>query len=231
MAQVERPVIAWSHSALNLYNTCPRKFYEAKITKAWVEEFKGPAAEWGLAVHKAFERRIRFGTPFPANMVQWEPLARKLSGIAGTIATEMQFAINNKREEVDWFAKDAWCRAIGDFLSLNLPKRKMMALDYKTGKRKDDDSQLALLAAVIFDIHENIDTVIAGYVWLKDGAKLDMVTFTREHKDQLWDIFLPQVAKIEQSVTSGHWPEKQSGLCHGYCPVKDCQFWHPKKER
>ena len=226
---IERPLVAWSHSALNLYNTCPRKYYEAKITKAWVEEFKGPAADWGLAVHKAFERRIRYGTPLAPNMVQWEPLMRKLAGVAGTIATEMQLCVNNSKQEVDWFAKDAWCRAIADFMSLNTPKRSLLALDYKTGKRKDDDSQLAILAAVLFECYADVDKIVAGYVWLKDGVALDTVTFTRPNKDRLWDVFTPQVAKIEQSATSGHWPEKQSGLCHGYCPVQDCQFWHPKK--
>lgn len=227
----ERPLTAWSHSALGLYNTCPRKYYEAKITKAWVEEFKGPAADWGLAVHKAFERRIRYGSPFPSNMVQWEPLAKKLASMPGTKATELQMALNNEKQEVDWFAKDVWVRAIADFMSLNTPKRKMLALDYKTGKRKDDDSQLALLAAVIFESYAEVDTVIAGYVWLKDGAALDKVTFTRANKDTLWGLFTPQVAKIEQSIVSGHWPEKRSGLCYGYCPVKDCQFWHPKQEK
>ena len=227
----ERPLVAWSHSALGLYNTCPRKYYEAKITKAWVEEFKGPAADWGLAVHKAFERRVKYGTPFPSNMAQWEPLARKLASMNGSIRLEQQLAVNKQHEQVDWFARDVWCRTIIDIAAYALRRKKAIVWDYKTGKHKDDDSQLALMAAVVFDHVPEVDTVTAGYIWLKDGVKLDTVTFTRANKERLWDVFAPKVAKLEQSITSGHWPEKQSGLCHGYCPVQDCQFWHPKKER
>jgi len=232
MAQ-DKPLTAWSHSALGLYDTCPRKYYEAKITKAWVEEFKGHAADWGLAVHKAFERRITYGTPFASNMSQWEPLAQRLNAAArkGMTRCEQQLAININHEPVDWFAKDVWCRTIIDLSIINVLNRKAMIWDYKTGKRKDDDTQLALMAGVVFDYYPEVDTVIAGYIWLKDGVQVDKLTFTRASKANLWAQFLPRVERLEQSITSGQWPEKQSGLCHGWCPVQDCQFWQPKKER
>ena len=229
MAQVEKPLVAWSHSALEVYRTCPRKYYESKITKAWVEEFKGPAADWGLAVHRAFEQRIRYGSPFPSNMSQWEPLAVKLEAMSGAKRTELQLCLNQALQPVDWFAKDAWCRTIIDLLVLRGPKA--MVWDYKTGRRKDDDRQLALMAAVVFEYHPEVDTVIAGYLWLKDGVSMSKATFVREHKGRLWNQYLPTVEMVENSVMTGNWPEKPSGLCNGWCPVQDCKHWAPKQEK
>ena len=226
-----KPLVAWSHSALGVYQTCPRKYYESKISKAWVEQFKGPAADWGLAVHKAFERRVRYGSPFPSNMSQWEPLARRLAGMQGVIKVEQQLAINQNHEPVDWFAKDVWCRTIIDLQCIKHDSGKAAVWDYKTGKRKEDDRQLALMAAVLFDHYPELHTIIAGYIWLKDGVAIDKATFTREHKDRLWNQYLPTVALLEQSITSGQWPEKPGGLCNGYCPVQDCKFWQPRKEK
>ena len=227
--QPEKPALAWSHSALDVYLTCPRKYYEAKVTKAWVEEFKGPAAEWGTAVHKAFERRIKFGSPFPPNMVQWEALAHKLAGQKGVIHLEMQLALNEQLEKVDWFAKDVWCRTIIDYACINQKTGNALILDYKTGKKKDDDRQLALMAAVIFEVYPNINKIVSGYLWLKDGQELAKATFLREHKGKLWNQYLPTVQAVQQSMMTGQWPEKPSGLCYGWCPVQDCKNWQPKR--
>jgi len=124
-----KPLVAWSHSALEVYRSCPLKYYESKVTKNWVEEFKGPHADWGRAVHKAFEQRIRFGSPFPSNMSQWEQLACRLESIEGVKYTELQLCVNEQHEPVDWFAPDAWCRSIIDLLILR--PDKALVFDYK----------------------------------------------------------------------------------------------------
>jgi len=225
----EKPLFAWSHSALELYLSCPRKYYEAKVTKAWVEEFKGPAAEWGVAVHKAFERAVQFGSPMPPNMVQWSALAKKLANLTGVIKVEQQIALDSDYQYVGWFDKTVRVRTIIDYGCYNLTTGNALLLDYKTGKRKNDDRQLALMAASIFELYPKINKVVSGYVWLKDGQDLSTVTFLREHKDKLWAMYLPTVADVEQSMTTGRWPEKPSGLCKGWCPVQDCKHWAPRR--
>ena len=235
--KVEKPLVAWSHSALEVYRTCPRKYYEAKITKAWVEEFKGPAAEYGTAVHKAFELAVKFSSPFPTHLAppevlhKWAALAKRLAGQAGVIYLESQMALNKDLKKVDWFAKDAWCRVIMDYLCVSRERGKAMVWDYKTGKRKDNDRQLALCAAAVFELFPEIHTVIAGYVWLKGGVEITRATFVRSAKGKLWDEYLPTVQAVENSVMTGQWPEKRSGLCNGWCPVQDCQHWAPGKEK
>ena len=77
---------------------------------------------------------------------------------------------------------------------------------------------------MIFDCYPDIDKVVAGFIWLKDGIKFTQATFLRKHKDRLWNVYLPTVERVEQSITSGQWPEKPGGLCGAYCPVLDCNF-------
>ncbi len=226
---VTKPLIAWSHSALEIYRTCPRKYYEAKISKAWVEEFKGPAAEFGVAAHKAFENRIGVGAPFPGNLTdpetlrQWEALAKKLDNISGMKLMENQLCLNNYRMPVDWYAKDAWVRVIVDLLILNNNGTTALQFDYKTGKKKDNTNQLALGAAVLFNKYPKLEKIVSAFVWLKGGVSMTPITFVRTHEDKLWGLYLPVVKQVEASITSGHWPEKRSGLCQNYCPVLECQ--------
>jgi len=49
--------LAWSHSALNDYLTCPKQFFHKRVAKDCREE-QGEAALWGDRVHKFFEMRI-----------------------------------------------------------------------------------------------------------------------------------------------------------------------------
>ncbi len=236
--QSEKPLVAWSHSALEVFRTCPRKYYEAKISKAWPEVFKGPAAEFGKAVHKAFEQAVKFSSPFPTHLAGpgalalWQQLALRLGGMKGVIYLEQQIALNKALQKVEWYDDDVWCRTIIDYLCVNHKKARAMIWDYKTGKRKDDDRQLALMAAVTFEIHPEVQTIQAGYIWLKgDTPELYKVTFLRPYKGRLWNEYLPTVQALENAVMTGHWPEKRNGLCNGWCPVQDCQHWAPLKEK
>lgn len=220
--------VAWSHSAVELFRQCPRRYFETRVAKSVKDEFKGPKADWGTAVHKAMERRVRLGVALPSNMSQYEKVAGKLADMQGTLLTEQQLAINEQHEPVEWFAKNVWCRAIIDFCAIHPAGDKAMVLDYKTGKRKEDDGQLALCAAMIFDHYPEVDTVVSGFVWMGERAAFDKVTFKRKYADRLWGLYTPDVDRIEHAMDAGRWPEKPSGLCNGWCPVTQCKH-HSKR--
>lgn len=225
-----KALLAWSHSAVELFRQCPHRYYQTRITKQFKDEFKGPAADWGLAVHKAMERRVRLGVELPANMSQYEPVAKLLEAMPGQKFTELQLALNIQRKQVDWFASDVWCRIVLDLLVLHPSQRMAFVLDYKTGKRKEDDSQLALCAAGVFALYPSVEKVISGYYWLGE-QKFDRATFVRKFEDRLWGLYLPHVERMEEAARLGEWPKKPSGLCRGWCPVSNCQFWEAKKEK
>ena len=223
---MSKPVIAWSHSRVNAYLTCPRRMYEVTISKAFQDTF-GPEADWGKKVHKALERRLTLGAELPSNMVQYEEQAKMVEGmhkrIGGQLLCEQQMAVTQTLKPCGWFDKLTWGRCITDVTLVNTERGCAIAIDWKTGKVKDDDRQLALQAAFIFRHYPTVDRVMSAFCWLKEGGKMVHVGFVRANETRLWKQYLPVVRELTDAATNGEWPAKPSGLCARYCPVTSCK--------
>lgn len=212
---------AWTFSSLEKFETCPRQFYHVRVKRDVVE----PPTEhtrWGEEVHTALEHRVLHGTPLPEGMTQWEGLANKITQMPGAKLCEEKMSLDSNFQPTDW--RSAWTRGIADVLVLN--GDKAVVLDHKTGKRKLTD-QLALYAGYAFAYHPHLQTVSTGFVWLKD-KKIDRETFTRAQVPMIWQKFLPRVRKLESAYERDAWPCRPSGLCRGWCPVKQCEFYKDK---
>lgn len=211
---------AWSYSALTSFETCPRRHYETRVAKRVIEP-ESEQLRWGNAVHKALENRAKKGEPLPTGMTQWEPMMAQLDQLDGELFAETQFALNEAFVRTDWFAPDVWVRAVVDYGRLK--SNKALALDYKTGKPKPNIDQLRLFSAVLMSVYPQLDEVITGYVWLKT-QQIHKQTFHRRDHEAQWGGFLPRVARLQQAHQTNEWPERPSGLCRGWCPVRACQF-------
>ena len=213
---------AWTYSQLDKFETCPRQFYHVRVKK----DFPEPPTEatiWGERVHKALELRVKEGTPLPEGMTQWEGIANKFAGLAGEKYCELQMAVDRNFQPADW--NNAWSRGIADLLIVNGDKAAVF--DHKTGRRKPTE-QLMLYAGYTFAMFPNVDYVATGFVWLKD-KKIDKQEFTREQVSEIWLEFLPRVRKLEMAYEKDNWPCRPSGLCHGWCPAKSCEFYRSKQ--
>lgn len=209
---------AWSYSALNNYETCPYQYYRLKVKKD-VKDTMNEAALWGNEVHKALDKYIRGTAPLKPTMKQYKALADAFKNANGTVIAEQQLCINQDHEPTDWFAKDAWCRGIID-VGVMRGKTAMFG-DWKTGKRKLDNDQLMLFAALAFAHYPQLESVTTGFVWFKE-KKVDKAVFHRERQHEIWQHFESKLVKLERSFEEDRWPKKPSGLCRGWCPVKDC---------
>lgn len=231
--------LPWSHSALSDFNNCPKAYYHKRVAKDVVD----PPNDAGLAgdfIHKAFEAYLMAGTPLPAvypNHIREWPEGIKppafykeyldaLLASSGQIYVEGKYAINAKFEPVDFFADDVWCRGILDVLHLNGAKARI--LDHKTGKRKQDTRQLKLNALLVFIHHPEVQVVKTGYMWLKDMV-LDTETYIRADESALWDEYMPDLTRYRTAFKQEVFVPRQSGLCNGWCPVRQCEFWRPKR--
>lgn len=217
---------AWSHSALDSYETCPKKHYHTRIAKD-VPDPPGEAALWGQRVHKALENRIGHKVVLPKNLATYERYAAPFDRVAGTVLVEQQIALNRDMGVTKWFAKDAWVRGVLDVTVLN--DSIGATVDWKTGKRKPSD-QLELAAALMFCAYPDVTTVHTSFAWLKE-KKADKAIYSRAEASEIWRTFLPRVTRMEAAYTGGaeaH-PPKPSGLCNGWCPVKKCEFWNPRR--
>ena len=221
MSTTEKPV-AWSHSALTSFETCPRRHYLIKVVKK-VKEKEGEALQHGKVVHTQLENRLKDGMPLPPHLVQFEPLVSRLLQKKGTPLVECQWAVDKSFNPVAWYAKSVWCRAVVDAGIVN--DTAALLLDWKTGKRKLDSDQLKLSAGMTFAQYPKVQTVVTGFVWLGAG-KMDTETYQRAQIGDIWGAFLPRVARLEAAYKEQKWEPRPSGLCRNYCPVPkaQCEF-------
>lgn len=214
--------VAWSHSALNSYETCPRRHYLTKVSKE-VPDPPGATATHGLTVHKAFEARLRERTPLPPTLEQFDSFVTILLRKQGELLVEQQWAIDRSFRPVAWFDKSVWCRAVID--AGKVQGERAVLFDWKTGKRKMDSDQLKLSAGMAFARFPQVQTVVTGFVWL-GAQKLDQETYHRAQVGDIWGTFLPRVARLEVATQENRWEPRPSGLCRNYCPVPKnrCEF-------
>lgn len=212
---------AWSFSSLTSYETCPHRYYRERVVKD-VKDKESEAMRWGNEVHEALENRVKNGIALPKSMQQWEPLVARLLSRNGRSIAEQQLCLNEQMIATDWFGKDAWCRGIVDYTLLD--GEKAIALDWKTGKVKNDHDQLTLFAALILHHYPEVNEVHTGYVWLAHGNKITTKIFLRSDLPDIWAEWLPRVRRLDIAFEEDKWEKKPSGLCRAWCPVLDCEF-------
>jgi len=214
----------WSYSALEDFVNCPRAYHAKKVIKS-VVEVESAEMGYGNYVHKHFENRQRQNTPLPADLAHFEPLMQRLAALPGISAAEEKVALNRRGVPCGFFAKDVWWRGILDF-HVRSPTEALI-VDYKTGKSHRKFGQLKLFALYLFAKHEELQTVRAHYYWTKTQT-MTGATYTRDMSSALWMEFVPDLKQFVEAFQSDIWQPRPSGLCRGWCPVKDCEFWTPK---
>lgn len=215
----------WSYSSLSKYETCPRQYHEVKVLKRFVDT-PGDAALWGTRAHDMFEKRIRDKTPLPHDLAPWEDIAQLFDNVKGDVHAELELAVDSALRPCDWEDPNAWARGIIDLLVVD--GRMGRAYDWKTGKIKDDPSQLKLFSALVMAHYPEVERVKTTYVWLKFDD-LTPATYDRSSYHSIWQSFLPRVRRLELAYEQDKWEPRPSGLCRGWCPCTDCEHWRPKK--
>lgn len=218
---MKRP--AWSFSRLKNFEQCPKKFWHTMIKKDVVEPINDTMS-YGQEVHKALELRVKKGKRLPMHLTHLEPVAAKFAKPSvkpDEILTEQQLAIDADMQPCDWFSKDAWCRAIIDYLAIK--GNNAVLVDYKTGRMYDDFTQLELTAALLMAYRDDIDTVQVLYWWTKE-KKVTSSVVCREDLPDVWNKFLPRLKKYDEAFRHDEFRARQNYLCAKYCPVKACPY-------
>jgi CRISPR/Cas system-associated exonuclease Cas4 (RecB family) len=223
----DHPIIPiHSVTALQTFEQCPRKYYAMYVSR--VPSKQSDEMAWGNTVHKALENRLKRGMNLPPEMAAFawavEPFV-KLKAQGFVVHAEQNMAITKKLEAVDYWAKDGtvWLRGktdadaqIGD---------AMLITDYKTGKVKEDKTQLRMMAMLVFARNEAINTVKAMFAFLKFSKTSTPVTYTRDkdYNEILHDIW-PRIDAIEHEFRINKFHPNPGPLC-GWCHIKQCEYW------
>ncbi len=214
---------AWSFSRLDASETCPRKFWHLSVQK----DLKEPESSYqidGKNTHLAFASYLRAGTNLPLHLRHHEPVLKQIAALPGEKVIEQQIALDSNWQVVDWFAKNAWVRVISDLTQLN--EAAAVVWDWKTGKQKDDFTQLKLNAAITMHLAPEVESVKLCYYWTKTRS-ITTDTLSRDQLPEFWGGMLKRVQRYQERFDKQDFPPNPNPFCKG-CIVKTCQYY---KER
>jgi hypothetical protein len=212
------PGFAWSYSQLKNYETCPKRYYHYNVAKD-VKEPESDNMREGWALHKAFELRVKNNTPLPLGMTQYEKLIVRILSQSGQVYAEQKLAMTSSFTPTAYFAKDVWCRSQLDFTSIK--DTTATTLDWKTGKPKEDLTQMQIASAMLMCHMPSLQRVKVGLVFVGHG-QVESGEFTRDDLTEIWGELLPRVKAVEKARATAEYPPKPSGLCKRYCAVVSC---------
>ncbi len=211
----------WSYSALTTYETCPKKYFHLYVAKDIKDSDSSFSAD-GKIIHDAMKKRVCDGKPFDLPLRHLEPMAAKFAAIPGDKYGEMKLAITREYEPCDYFDPKVFVRVVIDLAIVQ--GKTAIVIDWKTGKVKDDPTQMGLTAAVLSRWMPEITTFKTIFVWLQSKQLTPKNYVPSDFAPVVWNNLLPRVAKIETARKTTDFPAKPSGLC-GWCPVTTCPHY------
>jgi hypothetical protein len=220
---------AWSYSRLKNFESCPLKYKTVDIDKLQVESSQ--ELDRGEQLHAAMYERVAKGTKLPPQFGYMERWALKLTAEvhpAQETYCELKLAIDGDYRPTEFMGRKVWCRARIDYLKV-IPGQAHV-VDYKTGRPRQDDTQLALCAAMVMHHYPEVDQVRTDYIWTEYGD-IDHKSFHRDELADIWSELLPRVWKLQEAHDHEDFPAVPCGLCAKYCPVNTCEYWGKRVRR
>lgn len=218
-----------SPSALDTFVNCPRQYHHKYVLKDLPPEVKTPEQTYGEWVHKAFQQRLEEGLALPGELAHHEKHMRVLEDKPGMAFYEQRVGLTRKLQPCSWDMRDEiWFRGIIDFNKVDRESRSACIDDYKTGKPHSKFSQLGLYAIWLFIMYPWVDLINAQFYWTRDGTVTKKI-WGRADQDEIWALVLADLKQFSLAFKFDTWQERPSGLCHGWCPVKSCEHWKPKR--
>lgn len=212
---------AWSYSALDSYELCPKKHWAEKIGRI-VKGKRNAIQDYGAEGHKHFEDRLIKNKPLPLDLRHHENVMAKLAAAPGEGMPEQKLALNRDFQLTGFFDDDVWVRGIIDFAKVN--GRHLLVIDHKFGRMKEGFDQIDLMVAMMLCVIPEIQTVSGAYYWAKN-KKLTRKKYQRSDGPDIWNSFLPRVKRMEEAKKNEDFPARPNFLCKRHCPVKSCPYW------
>lgn len=208
-----------SPSSLQTFLTCPRQYFAKYIAKSVA--FKGNKhTELGSKVHKFFEDYLNgVVSNLPPELIKAKPCLDNFKKYF--YGAEVKVAITKENKLTDWFSEEAYQRCIIDALLTNKDQSVIVAIDWKTGKKRDNQTQhdfIKKCLGVMFPKAKLIKTafvyMVAGQLTIQDYEPL---TSSLQDLDEA-------MKELETAYQEGLFNPKTSGLCNGWCEVSNCIY-------
>lgn len=222
---------AWSHTALETFENCPKQYLETKVLKKY-PFIDTKETVWGREVHKQFENFLLYGSPLTADLAMHREFLQDFKDQPGELAGEEKIALDVNMRQCAYFDKvnQVWYRGQVDARKRNRATGTSHILDHKTGKVKTDYTQLKGFAMWEFLTQPDIHTCKVEFYWTQIRGT-NGETYYREQLPEIISFFAAKLHRYADAFLTETFPPKQSGLCNGWCPVTDCNYWRPKRRQ
>lgn len=212
-----------SYSRLSTFENCPAQFDYVNVSKS-VAIRGSEAMDYGNRVHEVLEKYGKDKEDMGVlteedtlSIKKWGNIVDVITSRPGDKYFELQMAINESLEPVDWFAEDVYFRSIADVLVVD--GDTAYCLDYKTGKVRESPTQLQFFAAVVMYHFPEVQTVKTSFIWLRFNQTTNS-EYKRKYLSPLWDALKPRLDAVHDAIELGVFDFKPSGLCP-WCPAQD----------
>lgn len=215
-----------TYSKIKNYETCPRRYNEVDVLK--LHEVDTVELDRGNRMHKAMHDRVLKRVELPIEFGYMERWAKKLTTIVDPkqiLQCELKLAMSRQRYGVAYYDKRVYIRAVIDYLLLVPDGNGYFGhiVDYKTGKPKDDDTQLMINAAAVFANNSMVNKIRTTFLWTEYNDTRHMIV-TKDDIDDCWPDIVARANTLELAHANNDFPARKCGLCRDYCPVTDCEF-------
>jgi hypothetical protein len=217
-------------SQLDTFKNCGLQFYHLYVAKDLPREEQTAEQKYGDRVHKAFEDRVGDGKPLPRDLEMHEPYLKKLADRDGVNWVEEKCGLNKQLQPCSYDDPNRFWRGKIDYRNVARHDPRAKIVDYKTGKPHDKWDQLSQYALHTFALFPQVNIVDASFYWTQTCSVTRKV-WARDQVQELWDALTPDLKQLALAYKSDVWQERPSGLCKGWCRVKDCQHWEPPRKK
>ena len=214
-------LLAISYSKAAAFIECPLRcwyVYREKLIPFTGNQY----TEEGTAAHKDLENYCRDGTPL--TRLEYKSAADKIKNLdAGIKLYEVDMAINDKLEPVEYFAKDVWVRGGLDVLMIR--GNKGFIGDWKTNKKKSDMKlELRIFTLLAFQKYPQLESITTTFIWLKLN-EMTSVVYTRADLPDIVAELKSIYQQMDDSYVSGAWTPKPARYKCGWCAANEiCSF-------
>jgi hypothetical protein len=226
-----KPIFAWSHSTLDMFENCRRKFWAVKIAKVCKDDNYNNMQ--GDAEHKAIEHAMKSGRPIgvvsvvtPQGYVSIDlsnlnPVLDILRAAPGEKFYEYEMTLDNDFVPCGWREWNrAWVRGAADLLRIH--GTVATYVDWKSGKFRRSDEQIETMALLTFRHFPQVQDFHGALYYYRHNRMHQKTVYAGE-QSQLWDNRIRRVKAIELAIQKQEFPPTQNPLC-AYCPYAACPF-------
>lgn len=215
-----RPLVAWSFSALSMFENCRRKYWAVKVAKKVSD-----ANQYNISgdnEHQSIQHHLQKGMALPPSLQPLQPLFDQVRAAPGEQFVEYSMCLKQDFTPTKGnnFA-EAWVRAAADYVKVD--GAKATYLDWKSGKPRSGEeveSQIELTSLLLFRHFPAVQQVNGGLVYYRHG-KVTPHIVRRSDEPLLWNGFISRVKAMEQAKLEDNYPANPNPLC-GWCPYLEC---------